>query len=407
MAMRPAGVAGVAGVHAMTVAIVCALAAPARADDDFAGATVIFARGDRLFRIDPRGKTEVEIASFGAPPEPPAPPTKGAKPARPAKPPKPPTVRALATDAAGKVLLADLDGSWQWMPLDGSAKTLAALPCADGPAQLAEDGTCVLCRAATGGSMIVNLKTGKQLAIDIADVRVTGMGTNRRLVWADRDGVWSAPPSRRPRAAKPRKVAPEAPLRSFLPSPDGSRALGVYADEVYVDAHHKKPADVLMGFELDGRAARRKAIKSGVPLAWSHDSEWVLVQDGSQACLMHATGGEYKCWRGYTAASISSDGKFGLFLGNRDGSHRQTPAKPGKHAKHGKHDPHAKRPPPEPPPAEDAGDDPDAGDDVAVPPPSGPLSLFRARLEGSAFTESPALVVKIVDGAAVWVPGPP
>ena len=131
---------------------------------------------------------------------------------------------------------------------------------------------------------------------------------------------------------------------------------------------------------------------------------------------------------GYTAASIAPDGKFGLFLGNRDGSHRQTPGKPDKHAKHAKHDQHAKHakhakhdrhanhaqpqpPPDQDEPAEDAGgdgDEPgDAGDDVAVPPPSGPLSLFRARLEGSAYTESPALVVKIVDGAAVWVPGPP
>ena len=42
--------------------------------------------------------------------------------------------------------------------------------------------------------------------------------------------------------------------------------------------------------------------------------------------------------------------------------------------------------------------------DTGMAPPSGPLSLFRAKLEGSAFTESPILVVKIVDGAAVWVP---
>ena len=44
--------------------------------------------------------------------------------------------------------------------------------------------------------------------------------------------------------------------------------------------------------------------------------------------------------------------------------------------------------------------------DVPLPPPTGPQSLYRVRLEGSAFTETPALVAKIVDGAAVWVPAP-
>ena len=379
------------------IAIVCAITAtgtPSWADDEFAGGTIIFARGTKLLRVDPKGKTETELATFGESQD------AGDKKA------KPPVVRSLTTDAAGKVLLADLDGSWQWMPLDGSAKSLAALACADGPAQLAEDGTCVLCRSKVGATMIVNLVTGKQLAVDVPGARVVGMGADRKLVWADKDGVWSSPPGNR-KAAK--KVAPNTPKRGFLPSPDGARAVGVFDDEVYIDAHHKKPAEVLMGFALDGEGAKRKGIKAGVPLEWSHDGQWVLVQDGANACLMHATGGEYKCWKGYTAASISPDGKYGLFLGNRDGSHRQSPApKPGKGAKP---EPKKKAPPkdepkPEPKPEDEA----EGGDDVpdvAIAPPSGPLSLFRAKLEGSAFTESPALVVKIVDGAAVWVPGSP
>src|ERR1043165_208500 len=45
---------------------------------------------------------------------------------------------------------------------------------------------------------------------------------------------------------------------------------------------------------------------------------------------------------------------------------------------------------------------PPADDDVSVAPPSGPLSLFRAKLEG-AFTDRPARLVKGVDGAAFWV----
>ena len=354
------------------------------ADDDFGGATIIFARGGSLYRVDPKGKNETEIATLDSKK----------------------VVRNLQTDAAGKMLLVDLDGAWQWMPLDGSAKSLTPLACNDGPAQLAEDGTCVLCKAKSG-SQIINLATGKTLTIDQAGARVTGAGADRKLVWADKDGVWSTSPASAGNRKQAKKVAPQAPLRSFLASPDGSRALGVYTDEVFVDVHHKKSMDVLMGFQLDGEGARRKAIKSGVPLMWSHDSEWVLVQDGGQACLMHATGGEYKCWRGYTAASISSDGKFGVFLGSRDGNHKQTPEKDPKPKKGKKPAPKKPEPPPPPPPSDEPGESEEDGAseaDVAVPPPSGPLSIFRARLEGSAFTEAPALIVKVADGAAVWVP---
>jgi len=379
-------------VRLAIVAACLAIASSASADDDFGGASIIFARDHSLIRVDPKGKTEVEIATFGDPSD---------------KKVKPPVVRSLKTDAAGKVLLADLDGIWQYMLLDGSAKSLTPLACGDGPAQLAEDGTCVVCRARSGGSQILNLTNGKTLAVDQIGARITGKGTDRKLVWADKGGIWSAPPGDRKKA---KEVAPQAPLRSFLPSPDGARAVGVYSDEIYVDAHHKKPAEILMGFQLDGEGARRKAIKAGVPLEWSHDSEWVLVQNGGEACLMHATGGEYKCWRGFTAASISSDGKYGVFLGNRDGSHRQAPPAKADPKKRGKKGGRAEKPPEK---KVDPADEPDLeggsddNDDTAVPPPSGPLSVFRAKLEGSAFTDSPPMIVKIVDGAAVWVPGTP
>ncbi|HEY0254548.1 MAG TPA: hypothetical protein VGC41_23635 [Kofleriaceae bacterium] len=365
-------------MRTLAIALLLAIATPAFADDEFAGATIIFARDKSLYRVDPKGKAETEIATLDAKKR----------------------VRNLQTDAQGKTLLVDLEGSWAWMPLDGSAKSLTPLACGDGPAQLAEDGTCVLCRAAKGGSQIINLASGKTLTIDQPGARVTGIGADRKLVWADKDGIWSAPPGNRKQA---KKVAADAPLRSFLPSPDGTRAVGVYSDEVYVDVHHKKPADVLMGFQLDGEGARRKGIKAGVPIVWSHDSQWVLVQNGGEACLQHATGGEYKCWKGYTAASLSSDGKYGLFLGTRD-------KKPAPEKKPDKKKKGAKPKAPDPEPTQDSTEEPEgadggeAVDDVAVPPPSGPLSLYRAKLEGSAFTETPAVVVKNIDGAAVWVP---
>jgi len=347
------------------LAAACLCVAPASAappDDPLQHVTIIYARGGSLYKSDARGKNEVEVATL---------PAKA-------------TVRALRTDAGGRILLVDLAGKWSWLPLDGNAKTLSDLPCADGPAQLAEDAACVLCRSVTaaGQSIIVNLATGKQtpIAIPAPGTRIAGTGKDRKLVWADTGGIWTAPPG----APQQKKlVAPQAPVRHFSPSPDGLRAVGIYQDDVYVGGPRKKQqADVLEGFQLDGQGVRRKGIRNGVPVEWSHDNEYVLVQDGGKACLMRAIGGQYKCWRGYTGVSIAPDGSYALMLGGRD-----------KKA--------------EPPKKKDSGDpeseDGVAEDDVPVPPPTGPMSLYRAELNGP-YTAAPALIARVVDGAAVWVP---
>ncbi|HEY1546759.1 MAG TPA: hypothetical protein VGG28_03030 [Kofleriaceae bacterium] len=342
------------------VAMLAVFASPPAFADDTPPGSIIFARGTQLLRSDTKGKAETEIATIEAGHH----------------------VRTLRTDATGKTLLANIDGTWAWMPLDGSARTFAPLPCNDVPAQLEDDGSHVVCRTKRG-AVDIDLSTGKAWPVDVPVARIVGAGATRKFVWLAADGIWAAPPSASPRA-KAQKLAAEPPLRGFVPSPDGTRGVGVYASEIYTDAHHKQAADVLMGFALDGTAARRKAIKNGVAVEWSHDSQWVLVQDAANACLMHATGGEYKCWRGYYAASISSDGKYGLVLGGA-----AAPASTHKL----------------PEATEFEGDD-NEPDDGEIAMPTGPLSLYRVKLEGSAFTETPALVTKNVDTAAVWVPAP-
>jgi hypothetical protein len=395
----------------LTLGLTAWLALPAQADE-LDGARVIFVRGSTLFQIEASGKGETELAQLAAKV----------------------TVRALRTDAQGQVLLADLAGKWAWMPLDGTTRSLADLPCADGPAQLAEDGSSVLCRSPSNAyrSIVVDLargrgaRPGKTLAVDVppGGARIAGDGAERRVVWADDAGVWAAAPTDLKNRSR---VALDSPLRGFLASPDGSHAIGIYADEIYADVKHTRPAEVLMTVQLDGQGARRKTIRDGVAVEWSHDSQWVLVQDGGSSCVMRASGGQYKCWRGYTAASLSSDGRWALMLGNRDGSRKQTPKKPAKPSPKASAA-SARRAPSRPPPVADlvpgspaepgdmpwdhidepsdepeGPDAPPADDDVSVAPPSGPLSLFRAKLEG-AFTDRPVLLVKVVDGAAVWVP---
>jgi hypothetical protein len=233
--------------------------------------------------------------------------------------------------------------------------------------------------------------------------RLARTGADRVMVWADETAVWTAPTSA---FNKVTKVAPEAPKRGFSASPDASHALGVYADEIYTDLHHKKPADVLEVFALDGEGARRKSVKSGIPVEWSHDSQWVLMQDGSSACIVRALGGQYKCWRGFTPVSIAPDGKYALFLYARDKKPPPPPPRKLPKDKHGRVIlPKSPPPPPDQPSDEEGGDEEAPVEDVPVAPPSGPLSLYRAQLEG-AFTTAPIKIVSTVDGAAVWIPAP-
>jgi hypothetical protein len=364
--------------------LVAALATSAfAADDDLAGTTIVFVRGTAIIKSDARGRGETEIATL------------------PAK----TTVRALRTDTLGKILLADVGGTWSWMPLDGSAKTLTELPCDAGPAQLSDDGRYVLCRAKGGsGSLVVNLVTGKltTLAVPTVGARLIGnTGNERKLVWADKGAIWTAIA---PRLDKPAKVVKQAPMRGLLIAPDGTHGLGVYQDEVFESPKVKKPGEVLMLFSLDGEGARRKAIQNGVPVDWSADGKWILLQDRTSACIMLVAGGQYKCWRGYTAASIAPDGRYALLLGNRASDKDKKSDKKSKKKKRKKDpEPADDEPNGEAAEGDEHGDEPVPVDDVAVPPPGGPVSLYRAALEG-AYTKSPALIARVVEGAAVWIP---
>ena len=373
---------------ALAMSLVAALATGASAsaaDDEFAGTAIVFVRGSALIKSDGKGRGETEIATLADKAQ----------------------VRALRTDAVGKILLADIGGTWSWMPLDGSTKTLTQLPCEAGPAQLSEDGRYVFCRKGTG-SLVVNLVTGKLTSLPVPTVgaRLLGnTGNTRQLVWADKGAIWTAVA---PKLDKPQKVVPEAPLRNLMESPDGKHAIGTYQGEVFESPRGaKKPAEVLMTFALDGQGARRKAIQNGVPVDWSFDSKWVLVQDGASACIMLVAGGQYKCWRGFTAVSLSPDGRYALILGNRSSdSDKKSDKKDKKSKKSDKKKKDADQDAVgEAAEGDEGADEPMPTDDVAVPPPTGPRSLYRAQLEG-AYTTSPALVARVVDGAAVWIPTP-
>jgi len=357
----------------LAIAAVLAIASVARADEeDFHGAQVVYAKGTSLWKTDARGKKSTELVAL----------PDGAKAE---------TVRAIRADATGKILVVDLGGTWYWTKLSDTGDTaapLAAIGCGAGAAAtLALDGTCVVCANDKGSASVRKLGTDAHVDRDVpaTGAIVAGAQAARALIWADPTGVWSAPVGGA-HAQEKKPLAGEAPLAHFSPSPDGARALGVYK------AADEKDAQLLYSFPLDGSGARRKVIRNAVPIEWSWDSAWVLVQDGGSACVMRAVGGEYKCWKGYTAVGIAEDGAWALLLGPRDGSAAKS--KPKAKPKHDQPDDNA-----------ESEDETDAVD-TAVPLPKRPFSLFRARRDG-AYTEKPVAIVRDVDGPAAWLPGAP
>ncbi len=394
-----ARVAIVGGARRRAGLVLAALAASVGVGVDVAAAApgdapvgrVVFARDRSLWLTDPLGKRPpVEVATLPAAAS---------------------EVRAIRSDAAGTRLLVDVAGRWYWAPVPDAGAgpvTPSALPCGPGPARLAARGDLVLCATPAGSARLVRLGDGKLFdrPAPAAAASVVERGGVRELVWdGGPAGVLAAPLSR---PGDTRVVAPTAPLRGLLAAPDGSRGVGVYRAQV------KKPAspgerDELVGFALDGTAARRRLIRDGVVLDWSWDSRWLLVQDGAKACIARAVGGQFKCWKGYTAVSLAPDGSWALVVGPRAGAAEAEAAGRAGADAGGADGERAED--------EDEVEDGDADGqdgqprsaapvDIAVPLPHGPFSLYRARLAGP-YTERPALVETVVDGAALWLPAAP
>jgi hypothetical protein len=418
---------GARGSVILAAAALVVGATTARAGDDFGGGSVVFARGTSLWRTDAKGKAPVELVALPGAAE---------------------DVRAIRADAAGATLIVDVAGKWFWTRIaDGAAAPLAPLACAAGGATLVADGSCVVCASPRATATIIRLADGKAFDTGVAagGAIITVGPAGRALIWAEAGGVFSAPPGR----AKDRTaLAAEPPLAHFTPSPDGKRALGVYR-ETEGDKDRDGIHELLYTVALDGTGARRKVIRNGVPLVWSWDSQWALVQDRGAGCVMRGVGGEYKCWKGYTAQSIAPDGSWALLLGPRDPKAAEKLAaqaqaenlakqKAARDAKlkarakpkakpRGKDRGHHRGPDPdsgtdggtegggtddgtdEPDfagPDDDLDTDPDAAEVEPVPLPARPFSLYRARRDG-AYTDKPVVIVREVGGAAVWLPAPP
>jgi hypothetical protein len=271
---------------------------------------IVFARGSALWTTDAKGKTKAhEVVTLPA----------GTSAS---------DVRVIRANAAGDTIVVDVGGRWFWMKLGADAdRALTELPCGAGPARLSAKGASVLCAAPDGQAQLVRLSDGRVFARDApaAASSLVVRGEVRSMAWVDPQGRVVAAPVTEPSTVE--VLAPQAPVRGFLAAPDGSRGVGVYA------ARPLKPKDAperdeLFGFALDGTVGRRRLIRDGVVIDWSWDSHWLLVQDGDKACIARAIGGQFKCWKGFTAVSIAPDGAYALVLGARSGAAATAAAAP-------------------------------------------------------------------------------
>ena len=80
-------------------------------------------------------------------------------------------------------------------------------------------------------------------------------------------------------------------------SPDGKVAVAVFESDDWPR---------LYSFEPETPSVRRSLFDAGKVIAWSENSEWVLLQADSRACLVRASGGHSLCWNHFRAVAVNS-----------------------------------------------------------------------------------------------------
>jgi hypothetical protein len=215
--------------------------------------------------------------------------------------------RSLQVAASGKSALVELESGWLWIDLVSG--TQHTLDCGAGTV-LSPSGVCVACTNDTGGSLYAMGKKARRLGN--LSGQLFGFGPSDQFVAAVSSGrLLALKPSS---TKKPRALANHAPAEQFSVAPNGTRAVGVYSEQ---------GGSSLFTFKLDGNAARRRLGSATTVVGWSGDSQWLLVESKSAACVVRAVGGEYKCWNGYRAGGLDQDGSIVVLL--KDGAAHWAP----------------------------------------------------------------------------------
>lgn len=251
-------------------------------------------------------------------------------------------VKGLEASSDGRAVALDLGAGSAWV-VDGK---LTVSRCT-GRARVSPSGARVVCPAA-GGILVEALAGGGGAPIRIpGTLREVGFLDDKgsELFALGDDGVVALRPEQ---PAVRRRLAPKGARSHLLVAPSAARAVAVFGE---------KEASRIFTFALDGRGTPRQLGGPGVPLFWSADSVWVLVEEGLLAvedleeedegelsaapderwllaarrksrkkkkppparkppevriCAVRAVGGEWKCWNDYTGLGFSPDSSWVL-----------------------------------------------------------------------------------------------
>jgi len=213
----------------------------------------------------------------------------------------------LRVNRSGSHGLAKTGDAWWWLDIENKKKV--ELECLDTP-MLSTNGRCVLCRRSKQDYVLYIMGRKRRTL----DRRNTGVMAFARAGKGDATITAVAGKLRRRAfaAKKAGKMVTSFAPESLSVAPDGKRGVGVFAKS-------DTRAGGLYSFRLDPSGAPRRLFRDSVAVAWSTNGEWLLVQADTSACLVRAVGGQYKCWDGFRAASLSGDGQDVYLIGDDEG----------------------------------------------------------------------------------------
>lgn len=265
-----------------------------------------------------------------------------------------------------------------------SLVVMRSLPCR-APARLSSDGDWISCTSERGRIEFYDLRTPSPTRAVLPEASRYSLSLELSgadvAVGVEASGLWSIPLRGRTRGQLGTLLFSGVPHGQISVAPSGERAVASFTLA-------KPGQNALYTFRLDGKGNRRRLMKGAVPVVWSADSRWLLVQRGSRVCVVGAIGGQYKCWRGYTAVDINATGTMLLLARPSD----MADADHGDDTADGEYS--------------DRGIVPVRDDEDEQEPTSqmlaGPLRLYVVHTAG-AQPEQPQLLLERADGPAAWI----
>jgi hypothetical protein len=202
-------------------------------------------------------------------------------------------VRALSVSTHGEIVVVHGTTASAWMT-DGKTWNRCA-----GRAMASPRGEAVLCVA---GAQITLTPVGEvklaapSLPGPLKDVSFRASAAH--YAFLTDDGVFGlalAAPKKKQRLTK------AGPVAELLVAPDGTQAVAVIGEGAKARIH---------GFALDGDGTPRRLGGPGVPVSWSWDSLWVLLEEGASAGHEHEDEGASLTAEPVLLASLGDAGEL-------------------------------------------------------------------------------------------------